>query len=440
MAVRQQQRLATLVAHARQASRVYAELYADLPPGTTELRRLPPVTKPQLMASFDDWVTDPAVTRAVVEAFVADPGNIGVDLLGRYVVFTTSGSTGVPTLLVQDHRAIAVMTGLAYSRTGGLLTPRLLADVLRHGGRQAAVFATGGHFLTAVMFERRQRALGLRRRMARFFSVMDPLPRIVAELNAFRPVLLASYPSVLALLAGEQRSGRLHLSPVLISTGGEALLPAVRREVEAAFGCPVIESYSASEAAPLTLPCTRGRLHVNADWFILEPVDATGAPVPAGRFSHSVLVTNLANLVQPLIRYELGDSVVMDADACPCGRPLPTIRVQGRTEDILHVPGPEGHEVALLPMALATVVEETPGVHRFQVVQTAPTTLGVRLEAGPGYRPDAVWAAVRTRLGGYLRDQGLPDVALELAPDPPLVSPRGGKLRHVLSELPSGPR
>jgi phenylacetate-coenzyme A ligase PaaK-like adenylate-forming protein len=266
---------------------------------------------------------------------------------------------------------------------------------------------------------------------------MDPLPRIVAELNAFRPALLASYPSVLALLAGEQRAGRLRLSPALISTGGEALLPAVRRGVEAAFRCPVIESYSASEAAPLTLPCTRGRLHVNADWFILEPVDATGAPVPAGRFSHSVLVTNLANLVQPLIRYELGDSVAMDADACPCGRPLPTIRVQGRTEEVLHVPGPEGREVGLLPMALATVVEETPGVHRFQVVQTAPTTLAVRLETGPGYRPGAVWDAVRARLGGYLRDQGLPDVALELAPDPPRVSPGGGKLRHVLSELPS---
>jgi len=99
--------------------------------------------------------------------------------------------------------------------------------------------------------------------------------------------------------------------------------------------------------------------------------------------------------VQPLIRYELGDSVAIDPDACPCGRPLPTVRVQGRTEEILHVPGPDGHEVALLPMALATVVEETPGVHRFQVVQTAPTTLAVRLRAGPGYRPDAVWDVVR---------------------------------------------
>jgi phenylacetate-CoA ligase len=68
------------------------------------------------MARFDDWMTDPAITRAHVEEFVANLDNLGRDFLGRYVVFTTSGSTGVPALLVQDHRAVAVMTGLAYVR------------------------------------------------------------------------------------------------------------------------------------------------------------------------------------------------------------------------------------------------------------------------------------------------------------------------------------
>lgn len=60
------------------------------------------------------------------------------------------------------------------------------------------------------------------------------------------------------------------------------------------------------------MPCRRGRLHVNSDWFILEPIDAAGRPTPPGERSDSVLVTNLANRVQPVIRYDLGDSVVMD--------------------------------------------------------------------------------------------------------------------------------
>ena len=157
---------------------MYAELYRGLPGGTPVLERLPTVTKPQLMSRFDDWVTDPKVTRTGVEEFVAELDNIGVDFLGRYVVVTTSGSTGVPTLLVQDRRAIAVMTGLAYVRTGGLLTPRLVTRLLLRGGRQAAVFATGGNFLAITMFERRQRALPFRAKYARFFSVLQPLPKL----------------------------------------------------------------------------------------------------------------------------------------------------------------------------------------------------------------------------------------------------------------------
>jgi phenylacetate-CoA ligase len=44
-----------------------------------ELDRLPVVTKPALMARFDHWVTDPAVTRVGVEQFVANLDNLGRD-------------------------------------------------------------------------------------------------------------------------------------------------------------------------------------------------------------------------------------------------------------------------------------------------------------------------------------------------------------------------
>src|SRR4051794_26770403 len=47
------------------------------------------------------------------------------------------------------------MTGLAYVRDVGLLTPRDLWRVLQGDGRQVAVFATGGHYLGATMMERR---------------------------------------------------------------------------------------------------------------------------------------------------------------------------------------------------------------------------------------------------------------------------------------------
>jgi phenylacetate-coenzyme A ligase PaaK-like adenylate-forming protein len=429
------------VEHSRRASRFYADHYRAVPRGgisLADLHRLPAVTKPELMARFDDWVTDPAVTRAGVAEFVEDLNNLGRDFLGRYVVFTTSGSTGVPALLVQDQRAVAVMTGLTYVRALGALTPRLAARMLTRAPRQAAVFAQGGHFLSTTMFERRLRTAAFRRRISRFFSVLDPLPVLVEELNAFRPAMLATYASALAALTEEQEAGRLHISPLVISSGGELLTPGAQRRAEAAFGCPVTQSYAASEAMPLALPCRRGRLHLNSDWFLTEPVDAAGHPVAPGTRSESVLVTNLANYVQPVIRYQLGDSVTISNQPCPCGSPLPTVTVEGRTDEILRVPRSGGGEAVLLPMAIATVVEENAGVRRYQIVQTAADALTIRLENHPGTDRDEVWRRVRKSLTDYLRRHGATAVVLHLAPEPPQAHPASGKLRHVLRMLPTG--
>jgi phenylacetate-CoA ligase len=231
IAARQQARLQALVEHARRASRFYAEHYRAVPSGPIrleELDRLPAVAKPELMARFDDWVTDPAVTRAGVEQFVADLDNLGRDFLGRYVVFTTSGSTGVPALLVQDQRAVAVMTGLAYVRGLSALSPKLAAKMLTRPPRVAAVFAHGGHFLSTTMFERRLRTAPFRRRFSRFFSVLDPLPVLVERLNAFQPAMIGTYASALAALTEEQEAGRLHISPLVITSGGELLTSATQ--------------------------------------------------------------------------------------------------------------------------------------------------------------------------------------------------------------------
>ena len=48
------------------------------------------------------------------------------------------------------------------------------------------------------------------------------------------------------------------------------------------------QSYAASEAMPLALPCRYDRLHLNSDWFLVEPVDAEAEPVPAGSRSDAL--------------------------------------------------------------------------------------------------------------------------------------------------------
>ena len=50
-------------------------------------------------------------------------------------------------------------------------------------------------------------------RGARASRYMDPLPQLVAELNAYRPAFVASYPTMLSLLAEERRPGGSRSTP-----------------------------------------------------------------------------------------------------------------------------------------------------------------------------------------------------------------------------------
>ncbi|MCX2930384.1 phenylacetate--CoA ligase family protein [Mycobacterium sp. CVI_P3] len=435
MARLQRARLQKLVSHARTASPYYRQLYRQVPPGPIELRCLPVTNKRDLMAHFDDWVTDPEITLDTLRRdLLVDPALAGTRYLGRYHVVTTSGTSGHPAVVVHDEDSWALL-GLLGRRGRGQYMARwaIVSAVARRGLRLAALFVGGGHFGAAAALESaRRRSASLARRV-RLFDVLRPLSDLVAELNAFQPTALEGYPSAVELLAAEQRAGRLHVDPVLIFTAGEVLSTSVRTAVETTFGCPIVNNYGSAEFVALASQCRHGLFHVNVDWFLFEPVDEDCRPVPPGVCSHTVLVTNLANHVQPMIRYDLGDRVTMSVEPCACGNRLPAMAVEGRTGDLLVFTAPDGHAVSILPLALVTVVEETPGVRRFQGIRTGPTTVSVRLDLTAGADPAQVWADVDARLSAYLAAQGVPDVSIEHSAQAPAIDPKTGKFRQVWS-------
>ncbi len=433
---RQQRRLAELVEFVRAKSPYYRDKYAALPDRIEDVRSLPPVLKPDLLKFFDNWVTDRAVTKASVDAFVADKSLIGAQYLGRYFVCTTSGTTGVPTVLVHDAGMLALSSAVELAR--GLpawgFTASDWARFMRLQGRVAAVFVTGGHFQGMASMRRRHLENPRREKTARMFSALAPLSHIVDGLNEYQPAMLAAYPSSLALLATEQQEGRLRINPLLVLPTGETLTLAVRRQIESAFHAHVRQSYGSSEMPVIAYDCGHGGLHVNADWVIFEPVDADFRPVPPGCPSQKVLITNLGNRVQPYIRYEMGDSVTVSPEPCPCGSPLPSIVVEGRNDDILRFTGPDGRSVPIMPMALWSVIKDTPGAYRFQAIQSSPMCLRVRLQAKTSGDEPQVWIQLRQRVRDFLAAHGVVNVEVVLAPEPPAPNPVSGKFRHVWSE------
>ncbi|NPV08147.1 MAG: phenylacetate--CoA ligase family protein [Anaerolineae bacterium] len=435
-APRRQARLTQLIRHARQSSPFYSKLYRSSPEPCIDLRYLPVVTKPDLMAAFDESVTDRAVTRTGVEAFVSDAERVGEPFLGRYLVCTSSGTTGVPGIFLHDPHAVAVYQALVMTRSYvRWFTLSQTWALARRGVRGAMVLAAGGHFAGIGWLERARRLYPRLAGMFRSFSALQPIDELVSQLTDFQPTLLLGYPSALAVLADERAAGRLAIEPMLVASVGESFTEAMRQRIEEGFQSRLRDSYGASEFLYMAFGCDQGWLHLHADWVVLEPVDKQYGPVPPGEPSHTVLLTNLANRVQPIIRYDLGDSVTVKPEPCPCGYPLPAIKVQGRQADVLSFRGAGGRSVPVLPLALATVIEETVGVQRFQAIQTGPAELRLRLLPEADRDAEQVWEAVQGRLRAWLGSQGLENVRLVRAGEPPQQDPVSGKLRQVWADL-----
>jgi len=394
------------------------------------LSALPAVQRSALMASFDDTVADAALDRASVERFIASPSRLGTRLGPAGAVWTSSGTTGEPGVYLHDDAALAVYDALQLYRFRGCNSPLEAGLRLSTDGPYALVAATGGHFAGAASLARLQRRQPWLADRLHCISLMQPLPRIVAALQACGPRLLATYPSAAAVLADEQQAGRLRLSLEELWLGGERLGDGLRARLARVFGARVRQEYGASEFPSIAADCARGRLHLNADWALLEAVDAQGRPVEPGVSSASALLTNLANRLQPLIRYDLGDAVRIDPSRCACGSPLPVVEVQGRSDDTLRFDAPDGAVVSLLPLVLATILEEQAGVYGFQLAAVGADAIALRL-APPEH---AAAERARAALRAHLDAMALAPVRVLWDGEEPRRSRRSAKLQRVVDE------
>src|SRR5262249_62337873 len=122
-------------------------------------------------------------------------------------------------------------------------------------------------------------------------GVTMPLPVLVNALNEFQPELMMVYPSIGALLAEEQLSGRLRIEPGAITTSSELCTPHMAERLEQAWGVRPRDLYATTEGL-FGSECEAGAIHLFEDMVIVENVDEDGRPVPDGERGARLLVTN----------------------------------------------------------------------------------------------------------------------------------------------------
>ena len=109
---------------------------------------------------------------------------------------------------------------------------------------------------------------------------------------------------------------------------------------------------------------------------IIEIVDRKYKPVPPNQYGEKILLTNLFNFTQPIIRYEIEDVTGYANQSCQCGSPFPTLLpVQGRTTDFFYFKKPSGGYDQFPPYIMHVALYYMHEVRQYQIVQTARNEL-----------------------------------------------------------------
>lgn len=333
------------------------------------LQDLPVLTKTMAMENFDDLVTDRGVRLKDVRAHMASDRE-GKQFMNRYWITATSGSTGQPGVFIfnrEEWTVVVATMGRAHEWAGVPMTPR-------HRMKMASVasLTSGSPWHMGAQVAKTFNSRWMRAWMPTLsFDAAQPLAEIVSQLNEWQPHLLTGYASMMRILADEQIAGRLCIHPHMIIPGSEVLTGETRRRIEEAWGHPPFNAYGATEGGGglAAEASDHDGLYLYEDNVIFEVVDERYRPAPPGAYGDKVLITTLFSRTQPLIRYELSDSVRLAANPGKLDLPFARIDgIQGRTEDILRLPGASGVETSVHPITFHHVLDSLP-VNGWQVVQ-----------------------------------------------------------------------
>lgn len=421
------ERLQQLVGYAKVNSPYYAKLYKEVGEDY-QLIDLPTTNKVEMMNCFNEWLTDRTTTLEEVQNFTGDLDNIGRQFKGKYLVFTTSGSTGNPSIVLYDKTALNIMSSISVLRA--FATKEMAKTFIKKGKKTAGVYATGGFYLSNSTVRRELLKLPIKKKTMMVTSILKPISEIAEELNKFQPVMLGGYPTALELLLEEQKKGTLHIAPSIIMAGGEYFSKELRECLKETFKCYVQTNYSCTEGGIMTCECEAGHLHVNEDWLIIEPVDKENKPVENGVLSDKILLTNLSNYTQPIIRFEITDRIIMHNEPCTCGKTSPWLEIEGRTDEILRFETKQG-SVKILPLALYAILKEIHGVERFQLIQHEENRLELRLVIKEGKNEKEVFEEARTNILNYLKANKIEEATVYLSENKPEHHVKSGKFKHI---------
>lgn len=203
----------------------------------------------------------------------------------------------------------------------------------------------------------------------------DFLKYYIEDLIKFQPEYFVGFPSTMLSIA---QYGLQHaydypkgVTKAIFPTA-ESVNKEMRRTIEEFFKTKIYDQYASSEGAPFIFECENSKLHLELQSGVFEVLDQQNQNTKNGK----LVVTSFTTEATPLIRYDIGDSIILEDEdiTCNCGNNNPLVKeIIGRIDDYIY--SPENGKINL--GNISNTLKDTHGILKFKVWQNDLNVLDI---------------------------------------------------------------
>jgi putative adenylate-forming enzyme len=361
----QEKEILKLINHAVENSEYYRKMYdGKRISNIDDFYKLPLMNKQILMENFDG-INTCGIKLSEVQDYALDK-ELNKDYQGYYrgdyVIGLSSGTSGNKGIYITPKAMTKRLPFVFLARSGIplKLLPFRILFLLR-------VFSQGFDDINSPFIK------------LKYLSTMTPVEKIIEEINNRQINILMGPPSLIRLILPHKSKIKSKIKMIICYA--EVLETEDKERFSREFNTKVIEIYQASEGQ-IGSTCKHGTLHINEDLVLIELFDSEGEPVTkTDVVASKMLITNLVNNAQPLIRYEMNDLIVL-GEPCTCGSNFRVIKkVLGRHDDILYFKTISGETQHIFPDLFSRwIITTSDRIREFKVIQKSDIRIEIVLE------------------------------------------------------------
>ncbi|MFX1489539.1 MAG: F390 synthetase-related protein [Promethearchaeota archaeon] len=271
-----------------------------------------------------------------------------------------------------------------------------------------------------------------------YISQLNTLENIKKQLEDLNPNILSAPPSMLQILAKEVNASRLNIKPKRIVSYAEVLSQDVKNEIEQTFGVKVHQIYQGSEG-PIAMSCKYASLHINEDLIYVQTIGFDGQPTAPGEPCYKIILTDLNKRSQPIIRFELDDSILISDSPCKCGSSFRVIeKILGRTDDLFWAQRSDSNELqCIFPDYIRrAIITSSDEIEEYQAIQKDYKKILIRIYLKTENVPkEQIINSISRNIKKVFASYKCTEPDLKIVFERPVRNPRSNKLIRIIRDF-----